>query len=364
MKRSVLFVFVMCVAAALLNPFLLSAQEQEVTHVVQAGENLYRIALRYGVDLNELARVNNITNQQRILVGQVLVVPGLSQPDATTDVVENPLIAGTPIVHVVQPGEHLTAIANSYGVTVEQILQANNIPNANRIERGQELNIWTPQGVTQAADAALVNENTVESAAPLEANMTYVVQPGEHLSQIATRYGLDWVTLAQINGITDPNTLFAGQEIVIPAVNADGGIVDMGILTAPTVGGSGYVPTPTLTSGRQIVVDLSESRVYAFEDGVLVKSALASTGLPATPTVTGDFNIWHRTEAQTMTGPGYNLPNVQWVQYFYQGYGLHGTYWHNNFGQPMSHGCVNLTNEDAEWFYNFGSLGMSVRVQY
>lgn len=43
-----------------------------------------------------------------------------------------------------------------------------------------------------------------------------------------------------------------------------------------------------------------------------------------------------------MTGPGYDLPNVPYTMYFYQGYGLHGTYWHNNFGTPMSHGCVNM----------------------
>ena len=65
-----------------------------------------------------------------------------------------------------------------------------------------------------------------------------------------------------------------------------------------------------------------------------------------------------------MSGPGYYLPNVEWVMYFYQGYGLHGTYWHSNFGQPMSHGCVNLTNDDARWFYEFASLGTPVHVKW
>ena len=50
-------------------------------------------------------------------------------------------------------------------------------------------------------------------------------------------------------------------------------------------------------------------------------------------------------------GTYYSLPNVEWVQYFYQDYSFHGTYWHNNFGNPMSHGCVNMTNEDAEWLF-------------
>jgi lipoprotein-anchoring transpeptidase ErfK/SrfK len=52
-------------------------------------------------------------------------------------------------------------------------------------------------------------------------------------------------------------------------------------------------------------------------------------------------------------GNYYNLPNVQWVQYFYADYGFHGTYWHNNFGNPMSHGCVNMTNADAKWLFDW-----------
>ena len=51
-----------------------------------------------------------------------------------------------------------------------------------------------------------------------------------------------------------------------------------------------------------------------------------------------------------MSGPGYYLPGVPYVMYFYQGYGLHGTYWHDNFGQPMSHGCVNLPTRKPNGF--------------
>jgi lipoprotein-anchoring transpeptidase ErfK/SrfK len=51
--------------------------------------------------------------------------------------------------------------------------------------------------------------------------------------------------------------------------------------------------------------------------------------------------------------------------YFYESYGLHGTYWHHNFGHPMSHGCVNLKTEDAQWLYeNFVSIGTLVNIHY
>ena len=63
-----------------------------------------------------------------------------------------------------------------------------------------------------------------------------------------------------------------------------------------------------------------------------------------------------------MSGAGYYLPNVEFVSYFYKGYAIHGTYWHNNFGQPMSHGCVNMTNADASWIYGWAPMGTPVRV--
>ena len=63
-----------------------------------------------------------------------------------------------------------------------------------------------------------------------------------------------------------------------------------------------------------------------------------------------------------MTGPGYYLPGVPYTMYFYKGYALHGTYWHDNFGTPMSHGCVNLETNDAEWLYEFASVGTLVNV--
>jgi len=347
-------------AALMLGSFSLLAQDTPVTHTVQAGENLYRIALRYGIDMNELAQVNNITNQSQIYAGQVLTIPGLSVPDASA-VVENPLVAGTPTIHIVQPGESLTLIAQQYGITVDQLIQSNNITNPNRIRRGDQLTVWTVESVNAGvAETAPVETapNFVAVAAP-SSNTTYVVQPGEHLAQIAERYGMSWTILAQVNGMVNADQLYAGQTLIIPTINADGSVDDLGVI-APIISG----PGATITVGRQIVVDLSDSRAYAYENGVLVYSALGSTGLPATPTVVGDFSVYSKIRSQTMSGPGYSLPNVEWVLYFYQGYSLHGTYWHNNFGQPMSHGCVNLTNADALWFYEWADYGTPVHVQY
>jgi lipoprotein-anchoring transpeptidase ErfK/SrfK len=119
---------------------------------------------------------------------------------------------------------------------------------------------------------------------------------------------------------------------------------------------------------RWIDVNLTTQTLTAYEGNTAVRSTLISSGLPRTPTVTGQFRIYLRYTAQDMNGYrlgfNYYLRDVPYVQYFYGNYGLHGTYWHNNFGQPMSHGCVNLPTPEAEWLFNWASIGTLVWVHY
>lgn len=112
---------------------------------------------------------------------------------------------------------------------------------------------------------------------------------------------------------------------------------------------------------RWIRVDLVHQRVYAYEGDKPVRGFVVSSGLPGTPTVTGEFRIITKVSEQVMSGGGsgpgtagyYYLPEVKWVMYFYSEYALHGSYWHANFGNPMSHGCVNMTNADAKWLFDW-----------
>jgi lipoprotein-anchoring transpeptidase ErfK/SrfK len=134
----------------------------------------------------------------------------------------------------------------------------------------------------------------------------------------------------------------------------------------PTAGPAPSVPRSAGGTGgaHWIDVDLSQQRVYAYEGEAVVNSFVVSTGTWQTPTVTGKYKVWIKLRSTSMTGPGYYLPDVPYVMYFYKGYGFHGTYWHNNFGTPMSHGCVNLTIPDAEWLYDFAAVGTVVNVHY
>ncbi len=110
---------------------------------------------------------------------------------------------------------------------------------------------------------------------------------------------------------------------------------------------------PASPDEKWIEVNVTAQQVVAWEGNVPVMAFLTSTGLPNTPTVLGEYNIYWKLESTLMAGPGYYLPDVPYTMYFYAGYGLHGAYWHNNFGQPMSHGCVNLSNENSKQLFEW-----------
>lgn len=117
-------------------------------------------------------------------------------------------------------------------------------------------------------------------------------------------------------------------------------------------------------SERWIDINLTDQTLEAYEGGELVNRFIVSTGRGGSPTVVGTFRIWVKVRIQDMSGIGYYIRDVPWVMYFYQSYGIHGTWWHNNFGTPMSAGCVNMTIPDAEWMYNWASVGTIVKVHY
>lgn len=119
------------------------------------------------------------------------------------------------------------------------------------------------------------------------------------------------------------------------------------------------------TPQKWIDVDLTNQRLYAFENGKKVFDFPISSGKWG-KTPTGEFQIWIKLKSTKMSGGNkalgtyYYLPNVPYVMYFAndeipksRGFGLHGTYWHDNFGTPMSHGCVNMKTEEAELLYSW-----------
>lgn len=121
------------------------------------------------------------------------------------------------------------------------------------------------------------------------------------------------------------------------------------------------------TSNKRIYIDLANQKLDAYEGEKLMYSFPVSTGLWGR-TPTGDFTIWIKLRYTRMSGGSkelgtyYDLPNVPYTMFFYnseipkwRGYGIHGAYWHNNFGHPMSHGCINMREEDVAQIYNWAT---------
>jgi lipoprotein-anchoring transpeptidase ErfK/SrfK len=126
---------------------------------------------------------------------------------------------------------------------------------------------------------------------------------------------------------------------------------------------------------KRIDIDLSNQRLYAYEGDDRKFEFPISSGNPWSPTPTGTFYPWIKLRYASMVGGNsaygtyYNLPNVPFVMYFandqveqWQGYGLHGAYWHNNFGHPMSHGCINAPTDQVEKVFNWADLDTPINI--
>ena len=156
---------------------------EPVVHVVVRGENLTRIAARYGVTVADLVAANAIANPSRIFAGQRLAIPGAvtSAPSAAAVA---PPAAPAPAVHVVERGENLSRIAARYGVTVADLVAANGIANPSRIFAGQRLTVpgstaavSAPAPAMPASMAAVVAQRADVRALILEEAARYGVPP-------------------------------------------------------------------------------------------------------------------------------------------------------------------------------------------
>lgn len=313
------------------------AQAQGNSHTVSRGENLAVIARQYGVSVRDLMSVNGIANANVIYVGQRLTIPGGAASYSAPTVAGQ--LPGNEGYYVVQRGDNLSRIATNYGMTTADLLRLNGLDNPNVVLVGQRLRV----------SARVDPVPAVQQADPELANDIYVVQAGDTLSAIAQAHNTTPQAILAANGLPNANFVWVGQRLRI------NGAAAAAALSAANAPASGY---------RWIEVNLSTQTLIAWQGDTSVMYTNISSGLPRTPTVTGRYKIYSKYTAQRMTGPGYDLPGVPWVMYFYGGYALHGAYWHNNFGNPMSHGCVNMRVGEAQMLYNWASVGTEVYVHY
>ncbi|WP_307861072.1 L,D-transpeptidase family protein [Microbacterium sp. SD291] len=127
------------------------------------------------------------------------------------------------------------------------------------------------------------------------------------------------------------------------------------------------VPFQSVNLFRRIEVDLGSQTATLFENESVVNSWRISSGKAATPTDQGHFRVYAHLREQDMKsrepdGSITETPNVPWVTYFNGDEGFHGTYWHNDFGNPRSHGCVNMPIDVARFVYEWAPVGLEVWV--
>ena len=166
-----------------------------INYTIKRGETLWEIARKYGTTVQEVANINNIQNPNLIFPGQTIRI-------LTNSTVRGEETRGTgDIIYTVQRGNTLSGIAQSYNVTVNHIVELNNIQNPNLIYPGQKLRI---------------TESNIQDLNPIQnISSTYVVKRGDTLTSIARRYGVSVNYLVRINGIQNPNIIYPGQLLQI-----------------------------------------------------------------------------------------------------------------------------------------------------
>ena len=180
-------------------------------YVVQGGDTLGGIALKFGVDHIALTEYNNILSPDSLTVGSTIMIPNYSPPYsgnpgggsvADDDVNEDSAGAASDgyIIHIVQSGEGLFEIAELYGISPDEIALANGVNDTNLLRVGQELII---PGISPRDAAA-------------SRGSIHVVQAGESLLGIAIRYGVTTEEILAANELTNPDSLDEGQELIIP----------------------------------------------------------------------------------------------------------------------------------------------------
>lgn len=311
-------------ALLLLSAVFTPASGASRSQVLRPRESLLVIAHAWNTTPETLRWLNDMGPRDLAWSGQRLIVP--SQQGI--------------IAHTTVQGESPQSIANLYGMSLAQFLELNKLSPSAELVPGIVVMAQSERGLWLSKEVR-----------------KYTVREGDTIESISETFQVQASDVYTINDLRRGSTPDAGTTILLPERD----IVERLGSISTTEAGLAQLEIgdiPSLTE-KWVAVDLSNQSLTAYEGTKPVFATKISSGRAATPTVTGVFRIWAKVASQTMTGGSveagdyYNLPGVQWVSYFYKDYALHGAYWHNRFGTPMSHGCVNLSNDDAEWLYNW-----------
>ena len=201
MRRLIVFLLSTVVVLSL-GPGAAMAQQ---IHIVQRGENLFRIALQYGRTLQEVAQANGIPEPYVIHAGNQITIPAPGGSTLAPAPAPAPAPTGSS-TYTVQRGESLAIIALKFGTTYIILAEMNGIPNPDVLSVGQVLRVPAPAPADSGAAAPAAQPATA----------TYTVQRGDSLAIIAAKFNINYFELAQLNGITNPDVLNVGEVLRVP----------------------------------------------------------------------------------------------------------------------------------------------------
>ncbi len=275
-KKLLLVLSLLLVAQMVLGPGVaLSAPSASgpVVHVVRAGENLFRISLRYGTTVQAIMRANHLVSTT-IYVGQRLIIPGSYVPPS-----------GPTFTYVVRRGDTLSAIARRFGTTVAALARMNGLVNPSYIYVGQRLQI---PGAKPAPP-------------PAQCGVWYIVRPGDTVSALALRYGTTVWAIASANNLPNANHIYVGQRLYIPCRR---------VPLPPSPANCSHITSPqhgSTVSGKVTVrgtANVDNFWYYKFEyrkdDGQ--ENWITYDGLKVTPVVNGVLGEWDLNALQLPDG--------------------------------------------------------------
>lgn len=192
-------------------------ESETIAYTVQTGDTISTIAEKYATDSETIRRLNFLTDNN-ILVGDILRIP--LRAGVTAEGVATP--TPEPFLYTVQSGDTLFSIALRFDVAANSLVAANTIINPDNLSAGTELVIPGYQPNSGSTSGGTAGAGSGASGAASSDNWaTHVVRQGEGLYQIANQYGVEAQAIADANSMTDLNTLFVGQELIIPGVDAE-----------------------------------------------------------------------------------------------------------------------------------------------
>ena len=234
------------------------------THTVRSGDTLAGIAARYGTTVSAIAHVNGITNPNLIVVGRSLQIHGAASPSTPEGPSAVPSSGGKQLPgqrHTVRYGDTIAGIAARYGIRTADLVAWNGLVDG-KLYATTRLVLFNPGALPAIGGSTRTPGGT------------HVVQAGQSLSSIATRYGVSAAAIAEANGISDPNRIRVGQTLSIPGSSG-----------SPSGGGGFVCPVPGATFFNDWGFPRSGGRSHAGTD------LFAARGTPVRAPASGRVDI-------------------------------------------------------------------------